>query len=98
MEEWLTDFRSKLMKKCRKLLVGEYIENVKTRDGDIIVLYRDLVDKHLVKKVVTSQEDYDQLLFAIGKATEDKLDISKLDASAPIIEDTEECFDVDEEH
>ena len=84
MEEWLTDFRSKLMKKCRKLLADQSIVNVKTKDGDIIVLYRDIVDGNLAKKVVTTQESYDQLLVLIGKVIEDKLDIDKLDSAASI--------------
>ena len=93
MEEWLTDFRSKLMKKCKKLLSTDSIENVKTRDGDIIVLYRELEDGNLAKKVVTTQEQYDQLLVLIGKGTEDKLDTSKLDSAA----DTEDCT-IDEDN
>merc|ERR1719154_293953 len=82
MEEWLTDFRSKLMKKCKKLLAAESIENVKTKDGDIIVLYKDMEDGNLAKKVVSTQEHFDQLLVLIGKGAEDKLDTNKLDAAA----------------
>ena len=81
MEEWLTDFRTKLMRKCKKLLAEGFIENVKTKNGDIIVLYKDKVDGKLTKKVVIYQEDFDLLLVLIGKEKEEKLDISKLDAS-----------------
>ena len=82
MEEWLTDFRSKLMRKCRKLLAEELIVNLKTRDGDIIVLYRDSLDGSLAKKIVTTQEHYDQLLVLVGKVAEDKLDVNKLDSAS----------------
>ena len=79
MEEWLTDFRTKLIKKCKKLLAEGFIENVKTKEGDIIVLFKDKVDGHLTKKVVISQEDFDQLLVLVGKEKDEKLDTSKLD-------------------
>ena len=79
MDEWLTDFRSKLMRKCKKLLADQSIANVKTRDGDIVVLYKDAENGSLTKKVITTQEDYDQLLVLIGKVIEDKVDINKPD-------------------
>ena len=91
MEEWLTDFRTKLMRKCKKLLTQGLVENVKTKNGDIIVLYKNKADGQMTKKIVIYQEDYDQLLVLIGKAKEDKLDISKLDAK--IEEDKEEMED-----
>ena len=81
MEEWLTDFRTKLMRKCKKLLAEGFIENVKTKNGDINVLYKDKADGKLTKNVVIYQEDFDQLLVLIGKEKEDKLDTSKLDAA-----------------
>ena len=46
MEEWLTEGRAKLMKKCKKLLTEKLIENVKTLDGDIMVEYTDKDDQH----------------------------------------------------
>lgn len=49
MEEWLTDTRAKLMKKCKKLLAERLIENVKTKDGDIIVLYRKYQESSLIR-------------------------------------------------
>lgn len=66
MEEWLTDFRNKLLKKCQVLLKEKFIVNVKTKDGDIIIYYNDNegVNK---KKVVVTQEDYDELLKLVGK-------------------------------
>ena len=67
------------MRKGKKLLADESIVNVKTRDGDIIVLYRDIVNGSLSKKVITTQENYDQLLVLIGRVIEDKLDINKPD-------------------
>ena len=81
MGKWLTDFRTKLLKKCRKLLVQGWIENVKTKSGDIIVLYKNKTDGQLNKKVIIYQEDYDQLLSLIGKTKDEKLDVSKLDAA-----------------
>ena len=70
MEEWLTDFRSNLLKKCQTLMKQEYIVNVKTKDGDIIVFYNDKVDGLLKRRVVVTQEEYDDLLRAIGKSEE----------------------------
>ena len=49
MEEWLTDVRAKLMKKCKKLLTERLIEHVKTREGDIVVIYKK--DNQPVRKV-----------------------------------------------
>ena len=68
------------MKKCKKLLTDGFIENVKTMEGDIIVLYKDMVDGHIIKKVVIYQEDFDQLLVLVGKDKEKRLDTSKLDS------------------
>ena len=82
MEEWLTDFRAKLLKKCKKLLAQGWIENVKTRSGDIIVLYKNKTDGQLNKKVIIYQEDYDQLLGLVGKIKDEKLHVSKLDIAA----------------
>ena len=88
MEEWLTDFRAKLLKKCKKLLVQGWIENVKTKSGDIIVLYKNKTDGQLNKKVIIYQEDYDQLLGLVGKIKDEKLDVSKLDiADAALMEE-----------
>ena len=87
MEEWLTDFRTKLLKKCKKLLAQGWIENVKTKSGDIIVLYKNKTDGQLKKKVIIYQEDYDQLLGLVGKIKDEKLDVSKLDiANADLME------------
>ena len=47
MEEWLTDTRAKILKKCKKLMMQRLIENTKTKDGDIIVIYRDKDSKDL---------------------------------------------------
>ena len=52
MEEWLTDVRAKLMKKCKKLLTERLIENVKTKEGDIVVIYRFGEESQLVRKVL----------------------------------------------
>jgi hypothetical protein len=68
MEEWLTDFRTKLLKKCQKLMKDEYVVNVKTKDGDVLVFYYDKADGLLKKKVVVTQEAYDELLRAVGKS------------------------------
>ena len=68
MEEWLTDFRSRLLKKCRGLMEKEYIVNVKTKDGEIIVFYNDKVDGQLKKMIVVTQEMYDELLKLIGRS------------------------------
>ena len=88
MEEWLTDFRTKLLKKCKKLLAQGWIENVKTKSGDIIVLYKNKTDGQLKKKVIIYQEDYDQLLGLVGKIKDEKLDVSKLDiANADLTEE-----------
>ena len=88
MEEWLTDFRTKLLKKCKKLLAQGWIENVKTKSGDIIVLYKNKTDGQLKKKVIIYQEDYDQLLGLVGKIKDEKLDVSKLDiANADLMEE-----------
>ena len=51
MEEWLTDIRAKLMKKCKKLLTERLIENVKTREGDIVVIYKKVKDNQLAREV-----------------------------------------------
>ena len=51
MEEWLTDVRAKLMKKCKKLLTERLIENVKTREGDIVVIYKKVKDDQINRKV-----------------------------------------------
>ena len=56
MEEWLTDFRTKLLKKCQSLLAKEYIVNVKTKDGEIVVFYNDRDDGQLKKIIVVTQE------------------------------------------
>ena len=80
MEEWLTDFRTKLLKKCKKLLVQGWIENVKTKSGDIIVLYKNKTDGQN-KKVIIYQDDYDQLLSLNGKTKDEKLGVSKLDSA-----------------
>ena len=45
MEEWLTEGRAKLLKKCKKLLNERLIENVKTLDGDILVEFKAKDDK-----------------------------------------------------
>ena len=50
MEEWLTDNRAKLMRKCKKLLEDRLIENVKTKDGDIIVIFKDKHNHQLMRK------------------------------------------------
>merc|ERR1712126_794348 len=81
MEEWLTDYRAKLMKQCKNLLKEEYIENVKTKEGDIIVLYKDNISGQIAKKTILSQEDYDQLLILVGKTSENKIEPDKLDGS-----------------
>ena len=81
MEEWLTDFRTKLLRKCKKLVTQGWVDNVKTKSGDIIVLYKDKTDGQVTKKVITIQEDYDHLLSLIGKTKDDKLDVSKLDSA-----------------
>ena len=81
MEEWLTDFRTKLLRKCKKLVTQGWVDNVKTKSGDIIVLYKDKTDGLLTKKVITIQEDYDHLLSLIGKTKDDKLDVSKLESA-----------------
>jgi len=44
--------------------------NVKTKDGDIIVFYNDKVDGLLKRRVVVTQEEYDDLLRVIGKSEE----------------------------
>ena len=59
MEEWLTDSRAKLMKKCKKLLENRLIENVKTKDGDIIVIFKDKHNHQLIRK-----ETFTDILFA----------------------------------
>ena len=48
----------------------EYIVNVKTKDGDIIVFYNDKVDGLMKRRVVVTQEEYDDLLRVIGKSEE----------------------------
>ena len=50
MEEWLTENRAKLMRKCKKLLGDRLIENVKTKDGDIIVIFKDKQNQQLIRK------------------------------------------------
>ena len=82
MEEWLTDFRSNLLKKCQTLMKQEYIVNVKTKDGDIIVFYNDKVDGLLKRRVVVTQEEYDDLLHVIGKSEE--FDPSKDGLAKPV--------------
>jgi len=52
---------------------------VKTKDGDIIVLYKDAISGQITKKVVLTQEDYDQLLILVGKTPEEKIEPDKLD-------------------
>ena len=89
MEEWLTDFRNKLLKKCKKLVAQGWIDNVKTKNGDIIALYKDKADGQVTKKVITIQEDYDQLLCLIGKVKDEKLDLSKLDSTDVDLKDDE---------
>ena len=44
MEEWLTDGRAKLMRKCKKLVTEKLLETVHTVDGDISVQYKDKDD------------------------------------------------------
>lgn len=56
MEEWLTDGRSKLMKKCKRLLADRIIEDVRTDEGDIIVLFQQKESHCLTSRVITSQE------------------------------------------
>ena len=46
----------------------EFIVNVKTKDGDVLVFYYDKADGLLKKKVVVTQEAYDELLRAVGKS------------------------------
>lgn len=78
MEEWLTDLRTKLLKKCKKLLAENLIENVKTKDGDIIVLYKELGDGRLSSKVVVTTEDYTELLGLIGRGAENNIEPASL--------------------
>ena len=60
----------------------EYIVNVKTKDGDIIVFYNDKVDGLLKRRVVVTQEEYDDLLHVIGKSEE--FDPSKDGLAKPV--------------
>ena len=78
MEEWLTDLRTKLLKKCKKLLAENLIENVKTKDGDIIVLYKELGDGRLSNKVVVTTEDYNELLGLVGRGAENNIEPASL--------------------
>ena len=73
-------FQNKIGKKCKKLLVQGLLENVKTKSGDIIVLYKNKTDGQN-KKVIIYQEDYDQLLSLNGKTKDEKLGVSKLDSA-----------------
>ena len=46
------------MKKCKNLLAEGFLENVKTNEGDIIVLYKEKANGHINKKIVINQEDW----------------------------------------
>ena len=46
----------------------EYVVNVKTKDGDVLVFFYDKADGLLKKKIVVTQEAYDDLLRAVGKS------------------------------
>ena len=87
LEEWLTDSRTKLMKKCKRLLADRIIEDVRTDEGDIIVLFQDKETNNLTSRVVTSQEDYTDLLVTLNIKTEDS---NKLDPEQLLVEKQEQ--------
>ena len=70
MEEWLTDSRAKIMKKCKRLLSERIIEDVKTDDGNLIVLYRDQSCLGLRSKVTNSPEELQELLTTLNMTRE----------------------------
>ena len=75
MEEWLTDSRTKIMKKCKRLLSERIIEDVRTDDGDIIVLYKELAlhgGQALRSRIITCQEELTDLLAALNMKKEQK--------------------------
>ena len=78
------------MKKCKKFLNEGLIENLKSKNGEILVLYKNKNDGQLARKIIVTQEDFDELLVLIGKEKNGKLDVSKLDTSSLEVEDKEE--------
>ena len=83
MEEWLTDGRTKLMKKCKRLLADRIIEDVRTDEGDIIVLFQHKESNNLTSRVITSQEEYSDLLVTLNLKAEDS---NKLDPEELLVE------------
>ena len=87
MEEWLTDGRTKLMKKCKRLLADRIIEDVRTDEGDIIVLFQHKESNTLTSKVITSQEEYSELLVTLNMKAEEP---NKLDPEQLLLEKPEQ--------
>ena len=86
MEEWLTDGRTKLMKKCKRLLADRIIEDVRTDEGDIIVLFQQRESNNLASRVITSQEDYTDLLVTLNMKSEES---NKLEPEQFLVEKPE---------
>ena len=58
--------QGEIMKKCKRLLSERIIEDVKTDDGNLIVLYRDQSCLGLRSKVTNSPEELQELLTTLN--------------------------------
>ena len=60
VEEWLTEHRSRLFKKCKELKAAKLIKNVATDNGEIIATLKNCSDDR--KIVVVTDSDYESLV------------------------------------
>jgi len=63
MEEWLTENRARLYKKCKELKAAKLIKDVYTSDGDIYVLLMPVNKKEEPeKRLVIIDTEYEKLV------------------------------------
>ena len=60
VEEWLTEHRSRLFKKCKELKAAKLIKDVATDNGEIIATLKNCSDDK--KIVVVTDSDYESLV------------------------------------
>ena len=61
VEEWLTEHRSRLFKKCKELKAAKLIKDVVTDKGELVVTLRSCTDAKKVVVVITDS-DYENLV------------------------------------
>ena len=69
IEEWLTEHRARLHKKCKELKAAKLIKDVITQDGDI---YAILKDEKMTRLLVVSDTDYENVVKITRKTRVDE--------------------------